>query len=107
MAAMTEQAHEQVVVTPPARSRWSHPLTPLLVAVAVVLVGVLVFLVTSIGHSDAETRFLAAVQSDGITISDDAALQAGHDVCDGKPIDYITDANVRLIIAGEAFGQLC
>jgi hypothetical protein len=105
MATMTT---EHVLPTPaqPQR-RYNKQLTPLLIAVAVVLIAVLVFLVTSIGHSAAEDRFLAAVQSDGITISDDAALQAGHDVCNGKPIDYIPDVNVRLLIAGEALGNLC
>ena len=55
--------------------------------------------------SEDESRYLAAVSSAGL--SDDAALQAGYDVCDDKEIDYISDLAARLTITGAALGYLC
>lgn len=60
------------------------------------------------GHSENEQRYLADVQSDGVTgMSDTALLQAGHDVCDNKSIDYVQGVVARLDITGAALHYLC
>ena len=105
MAAMTE-------LVPPVAPRVSKPLPQwakagIAAAVALVVLIVVFIVVASGGNSQAETRYLAAVQSGGVALSDDVILQAGHDVCDNKSIDYIGDAGARLIITAEAISQLC
>src|SRR5690349_13540750 len=106
MAAMTE------LVPPVAPRRVTRPLPQwarvgIAAAVVLVLLIVVLIVVASGGNSQAETRYLAAMQSGGVTLSDYVVLQAGHDVCDHKPIDYIGDAGARLIITAEAISQLC
>lgn len=67
------------------------------------------------GRSDAESRFLAAVEKDAPGMTDGALLQAGHDFCDHrsdpdggyKAISYVGDQGVALNIGLSADLYLC
>jgi hypothetical protein len=105
------QGQEYVPLSMPQPQPWKPRVNrqwlPLLIAAGTLLVIVLIWVIASAGRSEGETRFLAAVQSDGVHLSDDALLQAGHDSCDGKSIDYISDPADRLVITVEALGTIC